>query len=85
MKAANYLDRVGAQVRLLREAAGLTRRQLASKSGVSERFLAQLELGEGNISLVRFAEVAQALDTSPASLLAAVEQGANPRDRKSVV
>ncbi len=79
MKATNYLDRVGAQVRLSREAAGLTRRQLASKSGVSERFLAQLELGQGNISLVRFAEVAHALDTSPASLLAAVEQGATPR------
>ncbi len=41
---------------------------------MSERFLAQLEGGSGNISLLRFAEVARALGMSPASLLAAAEQ-----------
>ncbi len=79
MNPAEYLRRVGAQVRIAREDAALTRRQLATKSGVSERFLAQLELGQGNISLVRFAEVAQALATSPATILGAVEHTATPR------
>jgi XRE family aerobic/anaerobic benzoate catabolism transcriptional regulator len=40
---------------------------------VSERFLAQLEAGDGNISLRRFADVAHALGTSPSALLAAAD------------
>lgn len=47
----------------------MSRRQLSEVSGVSERFLAQLECGKGNISLGRFADVAQALATTPAELL----------------
>ena len=50
---------------------GLTRKQLAGRSGLSERFLADLERGDGNISLLRFAEVASALAVPPAELLVA--------------
>ena len=64
-----FLESVGATVRTQREKKGLSRRELAGSSGVSERFLAQLETGDGNISLRRFAEVAQALGTTPAALL----------------
>ena len=60
---------VGARVRALREAQGVTQRTLAERSGVSARFLAQLEAGDGNISLERFAEVAAALGSSPSLLL----------------
>jgi XRE family aerobic/anaerobic benzoate catabolism transcriptional regulator len=67
---SELLDRVGARVRAEREHRGWTRRELSAACGVSERFLAQLEGGEGNISLVRFAEVATALGTTPAALLA---------------
>jgi XRE family transcriptional regulator, aerobic/anaerobic benzoate catabolism transcriptional regulator len=63
------LAAVGARVRALREAQGLTQKMLAEKSGVSSRFLAQLEAGDGNISLERFDGVARALATSPAALL----------------
>ncbi|HUH02367.1 MAG TPA: shikimate kinase [Kofleriaceae bacterium] len=70
MKHQSLLTTVGARVRALRERQGLARRQLSEKSGVSERFLAQLEVGRGNISLMRFAEVAEALGTTPAELLA---------------
>src|SRR3954471_12506590 len=63
------LAAVGARVRALRESQGLTQRTLAEKSGVSSRFLAQLEAGDGNISLERFDTVARALATSPAALL----------------
>ena len=64
-----YLDAVGATVRRHRERLGWSRRELAAHSGVSERFLAQLETGDGNISLRRFADVARALGTSPSALL----------------
>src|SRR6202795_3276116 len=60
---------VGARVRSLREAQGLTQKTLAERSGVSARFLAQLEAGDGNISLERFDQVARALDSSPSQLL----------------
>jgi XRE family aerobic/anaerobic benzoate catabolism transcriptional regulator len=46
---------------------------------VSERFLVQLETGEGNISVARLQDVAEALDTTAASLLAAGEKVQPPR------
>jgi XRE family aerobic/anaerobic benzoate catabolism transcriptional regulator len=60
---------VGTAVRRLRDGRGLTRRELAKKSGVSERFLADLEAGQGNISVARLHEVARALGTSAGELL----------------
>lgn len=69
------LNTVGARVRALREQRGMSRRQLSADSGVSERFLAQLESGRGNISLGRFADVAQALATTPAELLVGATPG----------
>jgi XRE family aerobic/anaerobic benzoate catabolism transcriptional regulator len=78
---ASYLEAVGQAVRSHRERRGWSRRELAAQSGVSERFLAQLEAGEGNISLRRFAEVAHSLGTTPSALLAAADApaGAPPR------
>lgn len=64
-----YLEAVGSAVRSHRERLGWSRRELAAQCGVSERFLAQLETGAGNISLRRFADVAHALGTSPSALL----------------
>ena len=71
--ATSYLSTVGGAVRAHRERRGWSRRELATHSGVSERFLAQLETGAGNISLMRFAEVAHALGTTPSVLLAAAD------------
>ncbi len=68
-----YLETVGATVRSHRERRGWSRRELAGHCGVSKRFLAQLETGDGNISLRRFAEVAHALGTNPSALLAAAD------------
>src|SRR5207237_414669 len=45
----------------------------SERCGVSERFLAELESGAGNISIARLAEVAKALGTSASLLLAAAE------------
>ncbi len=64
------LQGLGAAVRARRGELGLTMRALAKKAGVSERFLAQLESGEGNISVARLEDVAEALGTTGADLLA---------------
>lgn len=50
-------------------------RALASEASVSERFLVQLEAGEGNISVIRLEDVAEALRTTGAELLAAAARG----------
>jgi len=74
-----YLETVGAGVRAQRELRGWSRRELARRCRVSERFLAQLEGGTGNISLRRFADVAHALGTHPSALLASAD--APPADK----
>lgn len=56
------LRSVGDRVRSARARMGLSRRQLAERSGVSQRYLAQLEGGQGNISIGLLLRVADALD-----------------------
>lgn len=56
------LLRVGVRVRAARKRMGISRRVLAATSGVSPRYLAQLEGGVGNISIGLLQRVAQALD-----------------------
>ncbi len=53
---------VGERVRRARERKGLPRRVVSELSGVSPRYLAQLEAGEGNISIGLLKRVAIALD-----------------------
>ena len=64
------LHDLGAAVRARRSELGLTLRALAKKAGVSERFLVQLEAGDGNISVARLEDVGEALGTTAAELLA---------------
>jgi XRE family aerobic/anaerobic benzoate catabolism transcriptional regulator len=56
-----YLGLLGVRIRDLRARRGMTRKILARDSGVSERYLAQLEVGRGNISILRLRDVAQAM------------------------
>ncbi len=58
---AAYLARLGERVRALRTGHGMTRRLLADASGVSERYLAQLEAGRGNISVLLLRKVGRAI------------------------
>jgi XRE family aerobic/anaerobic benzoate catabolism transcriptional regulator len=53
---------VGRLVRLARAKRGMTRRQLAQDSGASERYLAQIESGQGNPSVIILKSIAEALD-----------------------
>ncbi|MCV6584419.1 MAG: helix-turn-helix domain-containing protein [Marinibacterium sp.] len=56
------LTRVGERVRRQREKLAIPRRVLSERSGVSARYLAQLESGQGNMSIVLLQRVAVALD-----------------------
>lgn len=60
---------VGRLVRISRAKRGMTRRALAQASGASERYLAAIEGGEGNPSIVILNAIAHALDVPIADLL----------------
>jgi len=56
-----YLAGIGARVRSIRARRGMSRRLLAEASQVSERYLADLENGKGNISVLRLRDIAVAM------------------------
>jgi XRE family transcriptional regulator, aerobic/anaerobic benzoate catabolism transcriptional regulator len=66
---AEYLKLIGDRVREARARRGMTRKILAKDSGVSERYLAQLEGGQGNISALLLRDIARALDVRMESLV----------------
>lgn len=70
LTGAQLLERVAARVADLRKRKGMPRRSLSELSGVSPRYLAQLEAGEGNISILLLQRVAAALEVTVESLLA---------------
>ena len=72
---SEYLKLLGERVRQTRARRGMTRKLLARDSGVSERYLAQLETGQGNISILLLRQIADALDIPLQSL---VLQGPEP-------
>jgi XRE family transcriptional regulator, aerobic/anaerobic benzoate catabolism transcriptional regulator len=64
-----YLKRVGERVRLGRARRGMSRKVLSAASGVSERYLAELERGAGNASLLVLRQIAEALGLEAAELV----------------
>ena len=70
-----YLHRLGERVRRLRHLRGITRKALASHARVSERYLAQLEAGLGNCSIVLLRRIARAIGLPVTQL---VHEGAEP-------
>jgi XRE family transcriptional regulator, aerobic/anaerobic benzoate catabolism transcriptional regulator len=64
-----YLRLLGARVRDARARHGMTRRMLAHDSGISERYLAELESGRGNFSIVLLRRLADAIDVSLSELV----------------
>jgi XRE family aerobic/anaerobic benzoate catabolism transcriptional regulator len=68
-RTTHILHGLGRRVRALRRRRAWTRDQLAQRSGLSSRFLARVEAGDGNISVVRLDQLARALETTAESLL----------------
>jgi len=77
---AAYLGRLGDRVRAWRAAHSMTRKALALASGVSERYLAQLEAGQGNISVLLLRKLAHAMQV-PVDVLVR-EHGAAAKDTR---
>ncbi len=69
MTETAYLSLLGERVRAWRTEHGMTRKALSAASGVSERYLAQLEAGEGNISVLLLRKVARAMGVPVESLV----------------
>ncbi len=67
--AGELLARMARRVRARRNERGWSRKELAERAGLSERFLTQVESGQGNPSVRSLAEIAGALEITPAALL----------------
>ena len=65
----DYLKLLGERVRDARARHGMSRRMLAHDSGISERYLAELESGRGNFSIVLMRRLAKAIDVPVAELV----------------
>ncbi|MGD2140459.1 MAG: helix-turn-helix transcriptional regulator [Burkholderiales bacterium] len=66
---AGFLKAIGERVRNARSRRNITRKTLAERSGVSERYLALLESGQGNVSVLVLREVGAALGLPAEALL----------------
>jgi len=64
-----FLAVVGQRVRKQRASMSMSRKRLAEVSGVSERYLAQLESGQGNMSIALLRKVTTAIDMSLGALM----------------
>jgi XRE family aerobic/anaerobic benzoate catabolism transcriptional regulator len=58
---AGFLEQLGQRVRTMRALRGMSRKVLAKVSGISERYIAQLESGKGNVSIVLLRRVSNAM------------------------
>lgn len=68
-ECSDLLELIGNRVRSLRAHRSMTRKSLVLESGVSERHLAALEMGRGNMSIALLERVARALETDLGDLV----------------
>src|SRR6478752_5315076 len=66
---SQFLEQLGQRVRTMRALRGMSRKVLAKVSGISERYIAQLESGKGNVSIVLLRRVSDAMGAHLEDLL----------------
>jgi XRE family transcriptional regulator, aerobic/anaerobic benzoate catabolism transcriptional regulator len=66
---SEFLAALGKRVRTIRERRAISRKQLARDANVSERYLGQLETGEGNVSVLLLRRIAAAMNVTVLELL----------------
>jgi XRE family transcriptional regulator, aerobic/anaerobic benzoate catabolism transcriptional regulator len=69
----SFLEQLGQRVRTMRALRGMSRKVLARVSGISERYIAQLESGKGNVSIVLLRRVSHAMGAHLEDLIPASE------------
>jgi XRE family transcriptional regulator, aerobic/anaerobic benzoate catabolism transcriptional regulator len=70
---SGFLDQLGQRVRTMRALRGMSRKVLAKVSGISERYIAQLESGKGNVSIVLLRRVSNAMGAHLEDLIPATD------------
>jgi XRE family aerobic/anaerobic benzoate catabolism transcriptional regulator len=68
-----FLEQLGQRVRTMRALRGMSRKVLAKVSGISERYIAQLESGKGNVSIVLLRRVSTAMGAHLEDLIPVAE------------
>jgi XRE family transcriptional regulator, aerobic/anaerobic benzoate catabolism transcriptional regulator len=68
-----FLESLGQRVRTARALHGMSRKVLAKVSGISERYIAQLEGGKGNVSIVLLRRVSNAMGVHLEDLIPSIE------------
>jgi XRE family aerobic/anaerobic benzoate catabolism transcriptional regulator len=68
-----FLEQLGQRVRTMRALRGMSRKVLAKVSGISERYIAQLESGKGNVSIMLLRRVSEAMGAHLEDLIPATE------------
>jgi XRE family transcriptional regulator, aerobic/anaerobic benzoate catabolism transcriptional regulator len=68
-----FLEALGQRVRTMRALRGMSRKVLAKVSGISERYIAQLESGKGNVSIVLLRRVSTAMGAHLEDLIPSAE------------
>jgi len=58
---SSFLAELGDRVREMRAVCGLSRRELARQSDISERYVAQIEAGKGNVSIMLLLRIVYAI------------------------
>lgn len=62
---SEFLTQLGERVRNARAQREMSRRELARQSGISERYIAQIEAGRGNVSIVLLLRLSRAIRCEP--------------------
>jgi XRE family aerobic/anaerobic benzoate catabolism transcriptional regulator len=70
---SRFLEQLGQRVRTMRALRGMSRKVLAKVSGISERYIAQLEGGKGNVSIVLLRRVSNAMGAHLEDLIPSTE------------
>ena len=65
----DYIASIADRVKSIRVRRGMTRKLLSAHSGISERYLSQVETGKANISVALLWRIAQAMDVGVQELL----------------
>jgi XRE family aerobic/anaerobic benzoate catabolism transcriptional regulator len=71
---SGFLEQLGQRVRTMRSLRGMSRKVLAKVSGISERYIAQLESGKGNVSIVLLRRVSNAMGAHLEDMIPSAEQ-----------
>jgi len=80
-EVSELLMQVGARVREIRKSQRMSRRELSERSGVSPRYIATLEVGQGNVSLGILKKLSLAMNT-PLSILVSDKQSYAPEHER---